>query len=136
MRGLGSALFTIKGTSTTEGIMKKLTTVLIAAGLLVSASACSAQQQLTTAETCDRVNVAAAGGISQNPSRTLSTRAANAVRPIESVASDEMKPVVTAILEYLDEQSKENPNEERMGELTTAFQEAGAKFGQLCTAGQ
>jgi hypothetical protein len=47
-----------------------------------------------------------------------------------------MKPVVTAILEYLDEQSKENPNEERMGELTTAFQEAGAKFGQLCTAGQ
>ncbi|BCW12224.1 hypothetical protein StoSoilB3_35640 [Arthrobacter sp. StoSoilB3] len=136
MRGLGSALFTIKGTSTTEGIMKKLTTVLIAAGLLVSASACSAQQQLTTKETCDRVNVAAAGGISQNPSRTLSTRAANAVRPIESVASDEMKPVVTAILEYLDEQSKENPNEERMGELTTAFQEAGAKFGQLCTAGQ
>ncbi|WP_275776403.1 hypothetical protein [Paenarthrobacter sp. Y-19] len=116
--------------------MKKLTTVLIAAGLLVSASACSGQQQLTTKETCDRVNVAAAGGISQNPSRTLSTRAANAVRPIESVASDEMKPVVTAILEYLDEQSKENPNEERMGELTTAFQEAGAKFGQLCTAGQ
>jgi hypothetical protein len=116
--------------------MKKLTTVLIAAGLLVSASACSAQQQLTTKETCDRVNVAAAGGISQNPSRTLSTRAANAVRPIESVASDEMKPVVTAILEYLDEQSKENPNEERMGELTTAFQEAGARFGQLCTAGQ
>jgi len=136
MRGLGSALFTIKGTSTTEGIMKKLTTVLIAAGLLVSASACSAQQQLSTKETCDRVNVAAAGGISQNPSRTLSTRAANAVRPIESVASDDMKPVVTAILEYLDEQSKENPNEERMGELTTNFQEAGAKFGQLCGAGQ
>ncbi|MFC8039863.1 hypothetical protein ACFUOZ_10965 [Paenarthrobacter sp. NPDC057355] len=116
--------------------MKKLTTVLIAAGLLVSASACSAQQQLTTKETCDRVNVAAAGGISQVPSQTLSNRAANAVRPIEPVASDEMKPVVTAILEYLDEQAKETPDEARMGELTEAFQEAGAKFGQLCSAGQ
>ncbi|WP_281449814.1 hypothetical protein [Paenarthrobacter nitroguajacolicus] len=115
--------------------MKKLTTVLIAAGLIASASACSAQQQLTTKETCDRVNVAAAGGISQTPSRTLSTRAANAVRPIESVASDEMKPVVTAILEYLDEQAKETPDEARMGELTTAFQEAGSRFGQLCSAG-
>ena len=116
--------------------MKKLTTVLIAAGLLVSASACSTQQQLSTKETCDRVNVAATGGVSQTPSRTASNRAANAVRPIEPVASDEMKPVVTAILEYLDEQAKENPNEERLGEVTAAFQEAGAKFGQLCSGAQ
>ncbi|MET3367581.1 UNVERIFIED_CONTAM: hypothetical protein ABIE34_000807 [Jeotgalibacillus campisalis] len=131
MRDGASALITIKGTSTTEGTMKKLTTVLIAAGLIASASACSAQQQLTTAETCDRVGVAAAS-IPQNPSQTASNRAANAIRPIEPVASTEMKPVVTAILEYLDEQAKEEPNEAKMGELTSAFQEAGAKFGELC----
>ncbi|MGR0160320.1 hypothetical protein [Paenarthrobacter nitroguajacolicus] len=111
--------------------MKKLTTVLIAAGLIASASACSAQQQLTTKETCDRVGVAAAG-IPQSPSQTATIRAANAMRPIEPVASTEMKPVVTAILEYLDEQAKETPDEKRMGELTSAFQEAGAKFGELC----
>ncbi|MFF2841453.1 hypothetical protein [Paenarthrobacter sp. NPDC057981] len=115
--------------------MKKLTTVLIAAGLLVSASACSTQQQLSTQETCDRVNVAAAG-ISQNPSQTVSNRAANAVRPIEAVASDEMKPVVIAIREYLDEKAKKTPDEARLGELTTGFQESVAKFGQLCTGGQ
>ncbi len=119
--------------------MKKLTTVLIAAGLLASVTACSAQQQLTTAETCDRVSVVVAS-IPQNPSPTASNRAANAVRPIEPVASTEMKPVVTAIIEYLDEQAKEEPTdaakkaerETRMQELELAFQEAGAKYGELC----
>jgi len=111
--------------------MKKLTTVLIAAGLIASASACSAQQQLTTKETCDRIGVASAS-FPQTPSQTAANRAANAVRPIESVASDEMKPVVTAILEYLDEQAKANPDEARLGEVTSAFQEAGTKYGQLC----
>jgi hypothetical protein len=104
--------------------MKKLTTVLIAAGLIASASACSAQQQLTTAETCDRVGVAAAG-IPQNASKTATNRVANAIRPIEPVASTEMKPVVTAILEFLDEQAKEEPSEEKLGELSAAYQEAG-----------
>ena len=94
--------------------MKKLTTVLIAAGLIATASACSAQQQLTTAETCDRVGVAAAG-IPQNPSKTAANRVANAMRPIEPVASDDMKPVVTAITEYMDELSKETPDESKAG---------------------
>ncbi|KUM41059.1 hypothetical protein [Arthrobacter sp. EpRS71] len=111
--------------------MKKLTTVLIAAGLIASASACSAQQQLTTAETCDRVGVAAAS-IPQNASKTATNRVANAIRPIEAVASDEMKPVVTAILEYMDEQSKETPDEAKLGELGQAYQEAGTKYGELC----
>jgi len=131
MRDRGLALITIKGTSTTEGIMKKLTTVLIAAGLIASASACSAQQQLTTAETCDRVGVAAAG-IPSNQSKTATTRVANAIRPLEPVASTEMKPVVTAILEFMDEQSKENPDEAKLAELGQAYQEAGTKYGELC----
>ncbi len=131
MRDRAPALITIKGTSTTEGIMKKLTTVLIAAGLIASASACSAQQQLTTAETCDRVGVAAAG-IPQNASKTATIRVANAIRPIEPVASTDMKPVVTAILEFLDEQAKETPDEAKLGELGAAYQEAGTKYGELC----
>ncbi|MDR6989735.1 hypothetical protein J2Y66_004252 [Paenarthrobacter nitroguajacolicus] len=119
--------------------MKKLTTVLIAAGLIASASACSAQQQLTTKETCDRVGVAAAG-IPQSPSQTATIRAANAIRPIEPVASTEMKPVVTAILEFLDEQAKDEPTdaaqkserEAKLAELNASFQEAGTKYGELC----
>ncbi len=131
MRGPALALITIRGTSTTEGIMKKLTTVLIAAGLIATASACSAQQQLTTKETCDRVGVAAAG-IPQNASQTATIRVANAMRPIEPVASDDMKPVVTAILEYMDEQAKETPDEAKLGELGAKYQEAGTKYGELC----
>lgn len=113
--------------------MKKLTTVLIAAGLLASASACSAQQQLTTAETCDRVGVAVAS-LPSNASKTATIRVANAIRPIEPVASTEMKPVVTAILEYSDELVKDDDHrdEARMGELSAAYQEAGTKYGELC----
>lgn len=114
--------------------MKKLTTALIAAGLLVSASACSAPQ-LTTAQTCDRM-AAAAAGLTQENNKTATTRVANAIRPIEGVASDEMKPVVTSILDFFDEQAKENPDEKKLGELTTAYQEAGSKYGQLCRGGQ
>jgi hypothetical protein len=139
MRGLALALITIKGTSTTEGIMKKLTTVLIAAGLIASASACSAQQQLTTAETCDRLN-AVIPSFPQNPSQTIANRAANAVRPIESVASTDMKPVVTAILAYLDRQAEKEPtdadkkaeHQAKLEEATAGFQEAGTKYGELC----
>ena len=46
--------------------------------------------------------------------------------------STEMKPVVTAILEFLDEQAKEAPDEAKLGELNAAFQEAGTKYGELC----
>ncbi|MBM7794530.1 hypothetical protein [Paenarthrobacter ilicis] len=113
--------------------MKKLTTVLIAAGLIATASACSAQQQLTTAETCDRVGVVAAG-IPQSQSKTAANRVANAMRPIEPVASSDMKPVVTAITEYMDELSKETPDEAKLGELGQAYQEAGTKYGELCRA--
>ncbi|MFP3580588.1 MULTISPECIES: hypothetical protein [unclassified Arthrobacter] len=112
--------------------MKKLTTVLIAAGLLATASACSAPQ-LTTAETCDRVGVAVSS-LSSNSGKTATARVANAVRPIESVASDEMKSVVTAIVDYSDEASKANPDENKMGTLSAAYQAAGTKYGQLCAA--
>ncbi|MFJ4171867.1 hypothetical protein ACIPY3_20360 [Paenarthrobacter sp. NPDC089714] len=114
--------------------MKKLTTVLIAAGLLASASACSAPQ-LTTAQTCDRM-AAAASGLTQSNNKTASNRVANAIRPIEGVASDDMKPVVTSILALLDEQAKENPDEEKLGKLTEDYQEAGTKYGQLCNGAQ
>ncbi|MEV7607703.1 hypothetical protein AB0N65_19905 [Paenarthrobacter sp. NPDC089322] len=112
--------------------MKKLTTVLIAAGLLATASACSAPQ-LTTAETCDRVGVAVAS-LPNNASKTATIRVANAIRPIEDVASNEMKPVVTAILEYSDELVKDDDHrdEAKMGELSAAYQEAGTKYGELC----
>lgn len=114
--------------------MKKLTTVLIAAGLLASASACSAPQ-LTTAQTCDRMT-AAVSGLGQDTNKTSANRVANAIRPLEGVASDDMKPVVTSVLDYLDEQAKESPDEAKLGDLTKSFQEAGTKYGQLCRGAQ
>ncbi|MFJ4027864.1 hypothetical protein ACIPWF_11255 [Paenarthrobacter sp. NPDC089989] len=122
--------------------MKKLTTVLIAAGLLASASACSAPQ-LTTAQTCDRMT-AAVSGLGQDTNKTAANRVANAIRPIEGVASDDMKPVVVSVLDYLDEQAKEEPTDEaakaerakKMEGLTQSFQEAGTKYGELCRGAQ
>ncbi len=110
--------------------MKKLTTVLLAAGLLVSASACTAPK-LSTKETCERLNlvVSSPGGTG----KAALNRIANALRPLEAVASDELRPSLKALLEYADESAKQNPDEAKLGGLTEEYQKAGAKFSQLCS---
>lgn len=109
--------------------MKKLTTVLLAAGLLVSASACTAPK-LTTQETCERLNlvVSSPGG----SGKASMNRIANALRPIEAVASDELQPSLEALLSFADESAKEHPDEDKLQGLTEEYQKAGATFSQVC----
>jgi hypothetical protein len=114
--------------------MKKLTTALLAAGLLVSASACAAPK-LTTAETCDRVNLVVSSPTG-NMGKTGMTRLANAIRPIEAVSSDDLQPSLKAILDYADESVKEHPDSGRMAELQAGFQNAGSTYSQICGTGQ
>jgi len=109
--------------------MKKLTTVLLAAGLLVSASACTAPK-LTTKETCERLNLVVSNPGTGKPAMN---RIANALRPLEAVASDELQPSLKALLEYADESAKQNPDEAKLGDLTAEYQKAGAKFSELCS---
>jgi hypothetical protein len=113
--------------------MKKLTTSLLAAGLIISASACSAPEKLTTAETCDRLKIVVTDS-SANAGKTGMVILGNRLRPIVAGASDELKPAVQAILDYADESAKENPDADKVAELQAGYQKAGATFGQLCTS--
>lgn len=112
--------------------MKKLTTALLATGLILSASACSAPAKLTTAETCDRIKL-----VVTNPSasagKTGMNILANRLRPLINGASDELKPSVEAIVAWADESAKENPDAEKIAALTAEYQKAGTTFGQHCS---
>lgn len=110
--------------------MKKLITALLAAGLLVSASACAAPK-LTTAETCDRINFVVSSP--KGPSgKTGMIWLANAIRPIEAVSSDDLKPALQAILDYADESVKDNPDSAKLAALKAEYEKAGKTYSTLC----
>jgi ribulose kinase len=112
--------------------MKKLSTAVLAAALLVSASACAAPTpQLTTEQTCDRVKIVASDS-SANMGTAGMTILANRIRPIVGGASDDLKSSVQAFLDYADESAKETPNAEKMTALQKDYQEAATTFGELC----
>ena len=112
--------------------MKKLATVLFAAGLLASATACSASQQLSTTETCERIQ-----SVVSNPAngagKTGMNRLANQIRPIHAVASDDLKPALQSILEYTDEQAKETPDEAKLAELQSGYEQASGTYSRFCS---
>ncbi|UKA58212.1 hypothetical protein [Arthrobacter sp. FW306-2-2C-D06B] len=111
--------------------MKKITTTLLAAGLLLSASACSAPQQLSTADTCSRVKT-----VISNPTNTTdktgTIRVANQLRPIEVVSSDELKPTLKTLVDYLDESSKDKPDTAKLDAMKNDYQNAGTNYGKYC----
>ena len=111
--------------------MKKLTTALLTAGLLFSASAC-ASPQLSTAETCDRIKT-----VVSNPTNSVGktgmTRLANQIRPIEAVSSDDLKPALQAILDYTDESVKDNPDTEKLNALKADYEQAGSTYTKFCS---
>lgn len=112
--------------------MKKLATALIAAGLVASATACTASNQLTTAETCERIQ-SVVSSPANNAGKTGMNRLANQIRPIHAVASDDLKGALASILAYTDEQAKETPDEAKLGELKSGYEEAGATYSQFCS---
>ncbi|ALV41852.1 hypothetical protein AU252_12350 [Pseudarthrobacter sulfonivorans] len=112
--------------------MKKLATALIAAGLVLSASACTTPTKLSTPETCDRVKAVLANP-ANNVGKTGLVRLANQIRPIEVVASDDLKPALGSIIAFTDESAKEAPDEAKLAELEAQYQEAGAAFTKHCS---
>ena len=112
--------------------MKKLTTALLAAGLLLSASAC-ASPQLSTAETCDRVRTVVSSPTG-NMGKTGMIKLANQIRPIEAVSSDDLKPALQAILDYADESVKEHPDNATLTVLTAAYLVAGRTYRMFCSS--
>jgi hypothetical protein len=112
--------------------MKKLATALIAAGLVASATACTASNQLTTAETCERIQ-SVVSSPANNAGKTGMNRLANQIRPIHAVASDDLKGALASILAYTDEQAKETPDEAKLGELQPGYEKAGATYTEFCS---
>lgn len=112
--------------------MKKLTTVLIAAGLVFSASACTAPTKLSTPETCDRVK-AVLSNPANNVGKSGLVRLANQIRPIEAVASDDLKPALGSIIEFTDESAKETPDEDKLAGMAAGYQDAGTAFTKFCS---
>ena len=112
--------------------MKKFATALIAAGLVLSASACTTPTKLSTAETCERVQVVLSNPGASNPSKTSLVRLANQLRPIEAVSSDELKPALGSYIEYADEASKETPDEAKLGEMQAENQAANTALSTYC----
>jgi hypothetical protein len=112
--------------------MKKFATALFAAGLVASATACSASTQLSTAETCERIQ-AVVSSPANNAGKTGMNRLANQIRPIHAVASDDLKPALESILEYTDEQAKETPDEAKLADLQAGYEEAGSTYSRFCS---
>ena len=114
--------------------MKKTLTVLIAAGTLLGAAACSAPQ-MTNAETCSRVKAITTSPTS-NSDKFGMTRLANQIRPIEANASDELQAPLQSIVDYLDESAKKDPDQGKLEELKAQYTAAGQKLSQTCGAAQ
>ncbi|MBT2533990.1 hypothetical protein J7E83_18050 [Arthrobacter sp. ISL-48] len=114
--------------------MKKLTTALLATGLILSASACAAETKLSTAETCDRIKIAVSSPANAI-GKTGMTRLANQIRPIEAVASDDLKAALQSIIEFTDESAKETPDAEKLSTLQDGYQEAGSTYQKFCGQG-
>ena len=112
--------------------MKKFATALFAAGLVASATACSATHQLSTAETCERIQ-AVVSNPANNAGKTGMNNLANQIRPIHEVASDDLKPALESIIEYTDEQAKETPDEAKIAELQAGYEEAGTTYQKFCS---
>ncbi|HEY8700009.1 MAG TPA: hypothetical protein VIM08_03430 [Arthrobacter sp.] len=114
--------------------MKKLTTALLATGLILSASACAAPAKLSTAETCDRIKIAVSSPANAI-GKTGMTLLANQIRPIQAVASDDLKSALKSIIEYTDESAKETPDPDKLSALQGGYQEAGAAYTKFCSQG-
>ena len=107
------------------------TAAALVAAVALSATACSATHQLSTAETCERIQ-AVVSNPANNAGKTGMNNLANQIRPIHAVASDDLKPALASILAYTDEQAKENPDKDKLADLQSGYQEAGSTYSKFC----
>jgi hypothetical protein len=114
--------------------MKKTLTVLIAAGTLLGAAACS-PPKMTSEETCARIKTITASPTSGSDKFGM-TRLANQIRPIEATASAELQAPLQSIVEFLDESAKKNPDSAKLEDLKAKYTSAGQAFSQACGAAQ
>ncbi len=115
--------------------MKKILTVLIAAGALLGAAGCSAPAAMSNEETCARIQSVGSGPTS-NADKAGMIRLANRLRPIEATASGDLQAPVLSIIEYLDESAKTGPDAGKLQELQSKYTAAGQTLNTVCGGGQ
>ncbi|MCA4134177.1 hypothetical protein [Arthrobacter sp. M4] len=112
--------------------MKKLAITVLAAGLALSATACS-PTKLSNQETCERVNLVVSTPAGSNTGKAGTTRLANAIRPVEAVASDDLKPALRGILKFLDESIKKETDQAKLEELRPEYEKGVSTYNQFCS---
>ena len=113
--------------------MKKTLTVLIAAGALLGAAACSAPEAMSNEETCARIQTVGSGPSSASDKFGM-IRLANQLRPIEATSSPELKAPLHSFIEFLDESAKETPDPAKLQEMQAAYTAAGQTLSTVCAA--
>ena len=113
--------------------MKKLITAALAAGLLLSASACSAPR------------IVHCGNLRPGQDRCVEPRGQHRqdrndpASPTRSGRSSRVTPddsapaLLQAILDYADESVKENPDAEKLNGLKTEYEKAGSTYSKFCS---
>ncbi len=110
--------------------MKKTLTVLIAAGAVLGATGCSAPT-FSNEETCARIQSVVATQKSESDKYGM-ILLANQIRPIEAKASEDLKAPLRAVIAYLDETTKENPDQAKLQQLQADYAAAGQAFSTVC----
>ena len=115
--------------------MKKTLTVLIVAGTLLGAAACTATPQLTNEETCARVKTVVSAQ-SASSDKAGMNKVANQLRPIEAAASDDLQDPLQTIIEYFDEAAKPKPDTAKLDTMKADYAAAGQTYSKVCGGGQ
>lgn len=111
--------------------MKKTLTVLIAAGTLLGAAACSAPT-MSNEDTCARIQTVGAGPTSSSDKAGM-IRLANRLRPIEATASNELRAPLQTFIDFLDESAKDSPDDAKIQDMQAAYSAAGETLGKICS---
>lgn len=109
---------------------KKLTTTLVAAGLLLGATGCT--PAMSTSETCDKMKAVILGNFGTGADKTRKTAMIDQLKPMEATESPELKTMVTDTLAYLQESVKDNPDSSKVSELSTTANRSGSAFTKVC----
>lgn len=112
--------------------MKKIAAVLIAGGLLLTATGCSAQ--LSTAETCSQANaaLAAAPGALSAMTNNQKLDLYYHFKSVADRASDELAAPLQDLTKYLAQTVKKNPDPAAATAMADKVQAAGTKLTKTC----
>lgn len=111
---------------------KKLTTALLAAGLVLGAAGC-APPAMSTAETCEKMTAVITANMFSGSSMERMTSMIEELEPMRATESPELKTWVVDTLNYLHESVKEDTDSLKESELSKKANESFAALDGVCS---